>query len=749
MTIRDIFISFGYEVDKTSEKKANDSIKSLKSTATKLLGAIGIAFSLVSLKNLAEEFNGINDQIKDATRGMGEQKDIQQAIMKAANGTRQSYADMADTVSKIAQNKDVFANVEEASYFSELLYKNFMATGKSAEESHALIKTMTTSIAKGAVDSRMMMRMFQESPSTLNMVAESLGVSIEVLQEMVNQGQVSAETLKQVFESNAGAIEERFGELDYSISDALLNIRNQWGYYIDGLNSSLGLTQSIAKFMVKSFEKVMAVLNKLTEKFLKLADKIGGVENMMKLLTIAAGAIFIVLKADKVLLFIKNIGAGIKGINIKMLAIVAVIVLLALLIDDLVNFMNGDNSLMGELFKKFGIDGEMVRETIRGLLDAGKELLTIILDLGKKFGKSLLDALKKLLPLLFELAKKIIPPLIDFIKRIVTLLIDVGKKIIPVIISVIEKLVPFLINIIERILPVAVALIEKLLPFIAEVAETVLPVILELIESLLPVFFEIIETVLPVILELIDMLLPLILQIADTVLPVILEIITAILPIITLLVESVLPIILELIEAILPVIMPIVELIANLAADILPIIVDFLNIITPILETVLSVLKPIAEVVGTVVEGIGGFVGKAVKGIGDFFSGDKKDKKDKKTKGYARGTSFSDDTFIAGEQGPELITGAKGRKVFTNAETGNIFDTIKNIAGAVKTSAVPRTETVAATSSFTESKSIVQNIEINNEFKGDKAGQKKSKEAMDKASDDVTDELARGLTYVR
>ena len=41
--------------------------------------------------------------------------------------------------------------------------------------------------------------------------------------------------------------------------------------------------------------------------------------------------------------------------------------------------------------------------------------------------------------------------------------------------------------------------------------------------------------------------------------------------------------------------------------------------------------------------------------------------------GYAAGTEYTKDTFIAGEQGPELITGAAGRKVFTALETGNIL----------------------------------------------------------------------------
>jgi hypothetical protein len=54
ITIRDIAISFGYEVDAQSEKKVNDSINSLKSTASKVLGAIAVVLTVKGLASLAE-----------------------------------------------------------------------------------------------------------------------------------------------------------------------------------------------------------------------------------------------------------------------------------------------------------------------------------------------------------------------------------------------------------------------------------------------------------------------------------------------------------------------------------------------------------------------------------------------------------------------------------------------------------------------------------------------------------------------
>ena len=47
------------------------------------------------------------------------------------------------------------------------------------------------------------------------------------------------------------------------------------------------------------------------------------------------------------------------------------------------------------------------------------------------------------------------------------------------------------------------------------------------------------------------------------------------------------------------------------------------------------------------------------------------------------------------------------------------------------------------------SKSVVQNVNINNNFNGDRAGQEKSAEAMEKASDDATGEMARAIAFTR
>ena len=77
-----------------------------------------------------------------------------------------------------------------------------------------------------------------------------------------------------------------------------------------------------------------------------------------------------------------------------------------------------------------------------------------------------------------------------------------------------------------------------------------------------------------------------------------------------------------------------------------------------------------------------GFVNQVHNTVNSLFSGigvKVRVGADGKIEKYAKGTEYTPDTFIAGEKGAELITGAKGRKVFTALETSNIFSNIGRI----------------------------------------------------------------------
>lgn len=367
MTIRDIAIAFGYEIDQNSENRVENSIQSLRDTATKLLGAIGVGFSLVAVNQLMEEFDGYNDQIQNATRNLGEQQEIQQRILEAANETKTSYGEMGNIISNLVQNDtELFGSIDEAAEFAELSTKLFKTAGKGNEEIASLQEAINKSFAKGIVDSETINQLYERAPEAINLISNSLGVARDELLNMAANGTIALADLKNAFTSNADKINADYGNLAYSVSDAMLNIRNKWGLFLNDLNKSVGITQSVSRIMVRSFDLLLVVLKRMQTWFERVTKAVGGFDNLLKLLAITLGAVFAVVAASRmdVLAFIDKVGNALSKINLKMLGIVAVIVLLALLLEDFFRFMRGENSLIGSLFDKAGIGAENARQAI-------------------------------------------------------------------------------------------------------------------------------------------------------------------------------------------------------------------------------------------------------------------------------------------------------------------------------------------------------------------------------------------------
>ena len=287
MTIRNIMIALGFEVDDKSVSNAEKTIDGIKSMAAKALGALGVALSLQGLNEIAEEYGAINNQIRSATEGMGEQAEIQQQILKAAQNSRTAYGDTAKFVGNLVQsNKDLFGSVDEVAQYAELSNKLFRSAGKSSEQVAQMQEALNQSFARGVVDTETMSRLLEESPEAIKLLEKEVGASKEQFEEMASAGQITVADLKNAIVNNADEINRAFGNVNMTVSDALLNIRNQWGVWVAKINDQYKITDRLSRLLVTIFGKLMNWLDKAVAFIDKLSNQLGGIENLLKLIAI-------------------------------------------------------------------------------------------------------------------------------------------------------------------------------------------------------------------------------------------------------------------------------------------------------------------------------------------------------------------------------------------------------------------------------------------------------------------------------
>ena len=380
MTIRDIGILFGYKVDQSSEQKVEGSIKSLKSMASKVLGAVGITLSVAGIKSAIDGcvevassieemqnkfdvvFGDMRDEVdkwaQEYSDAIGRNKnDIktyladQQNLLVGFGMTRQAGAEMAEQMTSLALDLASFGNMDETASVNAMT-KAVMGESEAAKTLGAVLNDSTRAQAmatlglKGTYDkldqlTKMQVNyqaILQQSPDAIGDCQRSLD---------------SYESTKKRYIAKLKEIKTIVGQFFLPTYQKILSI------------GAKGLT------MIRDW------LQKLTD----LTDKLGGSQRVLSVLAAAFTAMLVAMN-------LKKIGAAITGFTKlaraiglghgKALAFFAVFLLLALVIEDFISFMRGDKSLLGTMLERAGVDCEKLRQNIVGVWTKIKQAIGYI-----------------------------------------------------------------------------------------------------------------------------------------------------------------------------------------------------------------------------------------------------------------------------------------------------------------------------------------------------------------------------------
>ena len=305
----------------------------------------------------------------------------------------------------------------------------------------------------------------------------------------------------------------------------------------------------------------------------------------------------------------------------------------------------------------------------------------------------------------------------DVIAFVTTYVVPVAEQVLQVIIN---DVVPGIVSFIQAAAPTIMSIIQSIVDFVG----AVIPIIADFIAGLMPIISELISFlqtyVLPIISELFSF-------ITSTVLPAISAAIQAILPVVTDVLSVLLPAIQTALTTIWNIVAPIIQGILQVVQAVMPVI---LSVVQSVIGSVQGIIQNLMTVLSGIIDFVTGvFTGnwsQAWNGIKSIFSGavgglgeiikaplravvsavntvigglNKLKVPDwvpglggkginiPLIPGFAKGTDRTPGTFIAGENGPELITNAANRKVFTAAQTGQIFNNISQAQTADNVSA--------------------------------------------------------------
>lgn len=779
MTIAKFINEVGFKVREGDVKKVNDSIKSIKSTATKLLGAIGIGFSLTKINALVEEFGAANKQIKSSVGEMENMDTVQGQVLQKANAARLAYTDMAGYVSNLAKaGSDIFP-VDDAIQFTSTVAKLMKTNGRNDSAISSMMEGFNKSFQKGIVDTETLNKMLEQAPETANVLAQSLGVAKSQLLDMASNGKMTVQQLKDAFMDASGEIDAAFQNSNMSISDGLKNIRNNWGLWLTQMNSTLGVTNAIARAMVKFSDTAMRVMNRVRNAVVWLGDKLGGTDKVLKLIVISAGALFIAFNFDKIVKGVQAVFTGLRNVNKQALLMAAAFIIVALLVEDFINFMQGNNSLLGSLLEKAGVDVDKFRANIIKIWGNIKTILTAVWQGIKNVAIPIFQTIWGVIKTVFEAIGKIIdkiaPQFANLADQLANGNIDTDKwvkvgeaiaKIIAVIVGVVAA-VKTVIAVVRTVTSVVKG-VSAVISFVSSPVGLVILAIMALIAVgilLYKNWDKIKAFAIRIWTAIKDFFVNIFTSIGNFFTSIWEGISTFFSSVWNGIKETVSGAVSAVWETISTVFSTIWEFISGVATNIwTSITTAFTNILSGITGTIGNIKDSIVtgftaaidwikalpaqavqwgkDIIDSIVNGIKSAVSKVGEAVSGVAS---------KIKGFL-GFSEPDEGPLSDFHTymPDMIDlMTKG----ISAGKAKVRDALGALTGdmSIMAQANVASPTTARTAmgSNSVSKSVVQNVNINNKFEGDRAGQQKSAAAMDKAAGDSTGEMARALSYAR
>ena len=235
-------------------KDVTASMEAVKSKAQKIFGieipsimnaaksgaafgaaAIGIEAAGRAMKDMAisavqttDQLTQIRARINLINDGSQSTAEIMDKIYSAANRSRGSYLDMADSVAKLNMlAKDAFSSNDEAIYFVEQLNKQFKISGASVEETTSAMYQLTQAMAAGKLQGDEFHSIMENAPMLAQSIASEMGLTVGQLKEMSSQGLITADIIKEALFNSSEETNAKFAEIPMTFQDIGTQVQNE------------------------------------------------------------------------------------------------------------------------------------------------------------------------------------------------------------------------------------------------------------------------------------------------------------------------------------------------------------------------------------------------------------------------------------------------------------------------------------------------------------------------------------------
>ena len=187
------------------QEQFNQSLQNGASESSNLVSAIKrMAGAYLSIQTagkileMSDEITQTTSRLNMMNDGLQSTADLYNMVYVAANDARGSLGDMASVVARFGNNaKDAFSSSAEVVQFANLVQKQMTIAGASTHEAANAELQLSQALGSGVLRGDELNSIFEQAPNLIQNIADYLNVPIGKIRSMAQDGELSADVVKQ------------------------------------------------------------------------------------------------------------------------------------------------------------------------------------------------------------------------------------------------------------------------------------------------------------------------------------------------------------------------------------------------------------------------------------------------------------------------------------------------------------------------------------------------------------------------
>ena len=210
----------GINIEDNEEHQQNFN-RTVQNGSSAMDGLLGKVTSLVAAYATFQTVEDMSDELTLTTArldmmndGLQSTDELVNMVYASAQNARGSFTDMAAVVAKFGNNaKDAFGSSEEVVAFANLIQKQMTIAGASTQEAGNAMLQLSQALGSGVLRGDELNSIFEQAPNLIQSIADYLDVPIGKIREMAQDGQLTADIVKNAIFASADDINAKFEQM--------------------------------------------------------------------------------------------------------------------------------------------------------------------------------------------------------------------------------------------------------------------------------------------------------------------------------------------------------------------------------------------------------------------------------------------------------------------------------------------------------------------------------------------------------